>query len=395
MIPDDCPPGTVFGPGPWHAGRVWKVAAGFGILTVATGWLPWADVVDIGFNRAGPILGFLAAVTILAELSDSAGVFDAAADLCARLARGSTALLFLLIAALATAITIGMSLDTTAVLLTPVVLAVTTRLGLRPLPFALLVVWLANTASLLLPVSNLTNLLAMQHAGMTTVDFAARMALPQLVAVLLTVLYLGLLFRRSLTGGYTVPAPSRPPDRVAFVVCALACLAVGPAVLLGVAPWQAAAVGAVVTVTVFAIRRRAELRRQLFPWRLILLTEGLFLVVAAVTRHGLGHLLAEGVDHSGLRTTAVAAAASNLVNNLPAYLAVETAIPAGANAQLFAALIGTNAGPLILMWGSLATLLWSERCRARGVTIRPLQFAAVGAAGVPIVLVGAWLALSL
>lgn len=99
--------------------------------------------------------------------------------------------LFLLVAGLGTLTTIGMSLDTTAVLLTPVVLTITDKLGLRPLPFALLVVWLANTSSLLLPVSNLTNLLAVDRLGVHPGEFLARMALPELACVLVTVLYLG------------------------------------------------------------------------------------------------------------------------------------------------------------------------------------------------------------
>ena len=169
-------------------------------------------------TRGGPVLGFLVAITVLAELVDRAGVFDAAAGACARAARGSTLRLFVLIAALGTLTTIGMSLDTTAVLLTPVVLTATTRLGLAPLPFAVLAVWLANTASLLLPVSNLTNLLA----------------------VILTVLYLGVLFRRDLTGRYQPPPRQPAPDRWTFGVCALACLALAPGVLFGVPPWVAA-----------------------------------------------------------------------------------------------------------------------------------------------------------
>ncbi|MCU1640234.1 MAG: arsenite efflux rane protein ArsB, partial [Nocardia sp.] len=161
---------------------MWAVLAGLGALAVLTGWLPADTAVDIGVTRAAPILGFLVAVTVLAELADIAGVFDVAAVWCARMARGSTPLLFALTAVLATVTTIGMSLDTTAVLLTPVVLTLALRLGLAPAPFAFLVVWLANTASLLLPVSNLTNLLALQHSRTTTRDFAAHMALPQLVA---------------------------------------------------------------------------------------------------------------------------------------------------------------------------------------------------------------------
>lgn len=72
------------------------------------------------------------------------------------------------------------------------------------------------------------------------------------------------------------------------------------------------------------------------------------------------------------------------------YLAVETAVPAGHDTQLLAALVGTNAGPLVLMWGSLATLLWRDRCKAHGVTITARQFTLVGLGGVPLVLLACW-----
>lgn len=372
-------------------GRMWLVLAGLGVAAVASGWLSADAAVDIGVSRAAPILGFLVAVTVLAELADAAGVFDAAAVACARLARGSTAVLFVLVAVLATAVTAGMSLDTTAVLLTPVVLAVTDRLGLAPMPFAILVVWLANTASLPLPVSNLTNLLAVQHSGMSSVDFAARMALPAVIAVVITVVYLGALFRRSLRGRYQVPEVELPPDRVRFVVCAVACVGFAATVAAGAAPWLAASVAASVAVIVFAVRGRDRLRWTLLPWRLVVMTEGLFLVVGALVHHGLADRLHGWLGDSGLRSVFVSAGASNVINNLPAYLALESA--AGAGDRLPNILVGTNCGPLITIWGSLATLLWAERCRARGVAVRPLLFAAIGLGGVPLVLLGAGAAL--
>ncbi len=135
---------------------MWAALGVLGALAVVTGLLPVADARAVAVTRGAPIMVFLVAITVLAELADRAGVFDAAAGMCARVARGSTVRLFMLVAALATVITVGMSLDTTAVLLTPVVLALAFRLGLSPMPFVFLVVWLANTASLLLPVSNLT-----------------------------------------------------------------------------------------------------------------------------------------------------------------------------------------------------------------------------------------------
>ena len=373
----------------------WVVLGLAGGLTVAAGWLPLAAAREVALTRGAPVLVFLAAVTVLAELADRAGVFDAAAGVCARAAGGSTWRLFLLTAALGTVTTTAMSLDTTAVLLTPVVLALAGRLGLRPLPFALLAVWLANTASLLLPVSNLTNLLAAQRLGLTTPGFAARMALPELAAVTLTVAYLGLLFRRDLAGRYDPPEPEPPADAVLFWACAAACAALAPAVLLGVPPWAAAVPGAAVAAAAFAVRRHAGLSWALLPWRIIILTEGLFLVVTAVARHGGSRLLAGLAGHSVLATTAVSATASNAVNNLPAYLAAEAAVPAGRTTQLLGVLVGTNAGPLVLVWGSLATLLWRERCKARGLAIHPLRFALTGLGGVPLILLGAWAALIL
>ncbi len=121
----------------------------------------------------------------------------------------------------------------------------------------------------------------------------------------------------------------------------------------------------------------------------MILTEGLFLVVTAVAEHCLTRLLARLSGGSVLATTAV-------VNNLPAYIAVEPAVPAaGHTSQLLGALLGTNGGPLILLWGSLATLLWRERCKSRGVTISSLAFAAVGAGGAPLVLLATWAALTI
>lgn len=105
------------------------------------------------FLKIAPVVGFLVALTIVAEVADRAGVFDVAGHWAARAARGSVLRLWLLVVALATASTIVLSLDTTVVLLTPVVLAIVRAAGLDRRLFALTTVWLANTASLLLPVS--------------------------------------------------------------------------------------------------------------------------------------------------------------------------------------------------------------------------------------------------
>ncbi len=367
---------------------MWLVAAVLGILAVATRLLALPEAVDVTV-RVAPVLLFLIAVTVLAELVDDAGVFDVAAGKAARLARGRVPLLYLLVLALGTVTTVVLSLDTTAVLFTPVVLSLAAQLDLAPLPFAFAAVWLANTASLLLPVSNLTNLLAVDRIGLTPAQYLTRTALPALVAVVVTWAALSLWHRRRLRGRFTPPAPLEVRDRALYVVALLACALLVPALLLGVPVAAAASVSAALVVAAFAVRRRAALHWQLVPWRLVLLVEGLFLVVSAIGPHGLDSGLADvagagGGFLGGLRLAGTAAVGANLANNLPAYLALERIVP---TRDLLDVLLGVNLGPLVLPWGSLATLLWIDRCHAKGVRISTLQFALAGLGVVPLLLV--------
>lgn len=362
---------------------MWLVASALGILAVATRLLPWSGAVDVT-ARVAPVLIFLVAVTVLAELADQAQVFDAAAVRAARLARGNVHRLFLLVLALGTVTTIVLSLDTTAVLLTPVVLSLATQLELEPLPFAFAAVWLANTASLLLPVSNLTNLLAVDRLHVAPTHYLAMVALPALTAVGVTWVALLWWHRRRLRGCYDPPPLTAVRDRPLFLVAVAACGLLVPALLLGIPVATAASASALLLVLAFVLRRRAELRWSLVPWRLVMMVEGLFLVVSALGPHGLDVALRDAAGHGGLRTAAAAAIGANLVNNLPAYLALERVVP---SRGLLDVLIGVNVGPLVLPWGSLATLLWIERCRARGLEVRMRQFALAGLAFVPVLLV--------
>jgi arsenical pump membrane protein len=372
------------------------IAALAGGICVATGALPWHDAVDTT-QRVGPILGFLAAITVVAELADAAQVFDVAATRAARLARGRTPMLFCLVLLLGAFTTIVLSLDTTAVLLTPVVLALAARLRLSPLPFAMAAVWLANTASLLLPVSNLTNLLAVSRLHGSAVDFASRMWLPALLSLTVTAAVLGITYRNSLRGRYAVPPSVKLRDSVLFRVAAGVCVAVTPFFVSGIPVWMTATTAAALLVVLFAFRARRVLRVSLLPWRLVLLVWGLFLFIATLGVHGLDRLLGHLAGHSDsafgvLRTAGVGAGASNLFNNLPSYLALER-VTDGRHDQLFGLLLGTNLGPLVLLWGSLATLLWRERCKARDVRVGAWEFARVGLLGVPLLLVAGWVGL--
>lgn len=377
---------------------MWLIAALAGAVCVATGALPWHDAVSTT-DRVGPILGFLVAITVVAELADAAQVFDVAAQRAARLGRGHTRRLFGLVLLLGTCTTIVLSLDTTAVLLTPVVLALASRLRLSPLPFAMAAVWLANTASLLLPVSNLTNLLAVNRLHVSAFSFASRMWLPALASVLITAAVLGLAYRRELRGRYEMPDSIVVENPLLFRISATICVAVAPFFVTGIPVWMTATAAAVLLVAAFAFRAPRRLRVSLLPWRLVLLVEGLFLLIATLDAHFLERLLGHLAGHSGsplgvLRTASVGAGASNLANNLPSYLALEP-VADGRHDQLFGLLLGTNLGPLVLLWGSLATLLWRERCKARGIHVSAWEFARIGLIGVPLLLVASWACLLL
>src|SRR5262249_6931707 len=180
---------------------------------------------------------FLGSVIVLAKLTAFAEVFDVIAARLAIWAGGSFLALFALCVVFASATTTFLNLDTTAVLLTPVMAATAQAIDVPPLPLAMLTVWLANTASLLLPISNLTNLLAANRVGLTPVEMAARMAFPQLASILVTAACLWLFYwrrGRRESDRYTPPAPHLPRDPALFWLSAGACSIFVALVLTGV-----------------------------------------------------------------------------------------------------------------------------------------------------------------
>ena len=321
-----------------------------GAIAVATGVLPPQDALAI-FERVWPILLFVVAVTVVAELAAIAGVFDVAAAGLARLGRGRTWLLWVLVVVLATAATAFLSLDTTAVLLTPVVVAVARARRLDPLPFAFTTVWLANTASLVLPVSNLTNLLAVHRLGdQDTGAFLLLLGPSALVAIGASVLLLALFFRRGITGRYPAAAAPRVHDTTLLVISAVTVVALLPLLVSGIEPWKPAMGAAIVLGIVFVWRSPGALRVRLVPWQLLVFASGLFLTVGAIEALGSGAIVAAltgtGEDLPSLwQVAGVGILGANALNNLPAYLALESA--ADSPVRLAALLIGVNAGPLI------------------------------------------------
>lgn len=342
-------------------------------------------------DRVLPILGFVVCITIVADLADEIGVFRVIARGTARLARGRVWRLWALVVLVAVVSTAVLSLDTTAVLLTPVVLTLATQLKLDPALFAFTAVWLANTASLFLPVSNLTNLLALSRLGTTTPGFFALLWPAAVTAVLVTVAALALTFRRSLRGGYHLPPADPVRDRALLVIAMIVCAGLGPAFLVGVDVLVASAVGAGILVVACLLRARGLLSWRLLPWQLVVGVSVLFVLVQLAHEHGLSTLLGlaagQGENLAALlRLGGVSALGANLVDNLPAYLAMEpTAV--GSPLRMASLLVGVGAGPLVTPWASLATLLWAARCRAAGVPISWGRFVLRGLVLAPILIV--------
>jgi len=358
---------------------------------VAVGAVSWSDARD-AIGELGPTVGFLAALLVLAEGCRREGLFDAMGGLMAAGARGSPRRLLALVFAVAGSVTAVLSLDATVVLLTPIVFATAARLRTSPRPHVYACSHLANSASLLLPVSNLTNLLAFHASGLSFTRFAGLMALPTAGAVAVEWVVLTRFFAVDLDRPRRARADAeRPPlPRFALVVVALTLAGFAASSPLGIAPaWVAAAGAAAITVP-------ALVRRATTPATLALAVEpsflvfvlGLGVVVRAASDNGLADA-ARAVLPSGealpelLAVVAVGAILANLVNNLPATLIlVPVAAPSGAVAVL-AVLIGVNVGPNLTYVGSLATLLWRRVLHVEDHEIELGEFVRLGALTVP------------
>ena len=178
-------------------------------VVVVIGALPAADA-WAETRRLLPVVGFLAAVLALAQLCDDEGLFTAAGAAVARACGERPGRLLAGVFAVAAVTTAVLSLDATVVLLTPVVFATAARVGARHRPHVYACTHLANTASLLLPVSNLTNLLAFTASGLSFTQFAGLMAGPWLVGIAVEYLVFRRFFRAELD---TVPQPATRPPR--------------------------------------------------------------------------------------------------------------------------------------------------------------------------------------
>jgi arsenical pump membrane protein len=360
------------------------------ILTVAAGLVSWRDAWH-ELATLGPTVGFLAAILVLSSLADEHGVFAYAGAMAASWSRGSPLRLLTAVFLIASVITAALSLDATIVLLTPVVLATAAAVAVRPGPHVYACTHLANSASLLLPVSNLTNLLAFAASGLSFVAFAGLMALPWLAVIGVEYLVFRWVFAEDLTT--RVPRiPPRPvaAPRFALVVLAATLVGFGLAESLGVQPAWVAVTGALVLGADRLLRQPTSA-----AGRLVLAANPAFaafvlalgIVVLAVRGSGAGAVIVRLIPgHGGflglLAIAALAAVLANLLNNLPATLMLVPLVSQRPGLVL-AVLLGVNIGPNLTYVGSLATLLWRQVLRDHDHPPATGQFLRLGVATVP------------
>jgi arsenical pump membrane protein len=335
-------------------------------------------------------------------------VFDWLAEHAGRAAAGSGRRLFLLVYLAGTLVTVTLSNDATAVVLTPAVYAVARAVDAPPLPYLLICAFVANAASFVLPVSNPANLVVFGANMPSLAHWLALFLLPSLGAILATYFALRYLLRTDLPA--TIRADVDTPRLTPAGRLTVSALA-GTAAVLGLAsaygielgPVTLAAAGVALLLTAARGGGNPIALLRSLSWDVLLMVAGLFVLIETLQQHGVvaalaaqqQQLQAAAPSMANQLTGTILAVACNLVNNLPAgLLGAATLDHLAAPMPLrAAALIGIDIGPNLSVSGSLATILWLAMLRREGVQVGAWQFLKLGAVVMPAGLLAALLLL--
>jgi arsenical pump membrane protein len=396
--------GILFRPKEWPE-AVWAClgAALFVLLRLLSPSLAWKAI-----GKGADVYLFLAGMMLLAELARREGVFDWLACHAVRAARGSRSRLFLLVYAVGTLVTIFLSNDATAVVLTPAIYAAVKKARTPALPYLLCCAFIANAASFVLPISNPANLVVYGQQLPSLIPWLRLFILPSLLSVVITFVVLRMLARRDLTGtvedGVKIPRLSREGLRSAWGI-GIAGTVLMTASALGLdlgLPTCAAAVATIMVATRVRISEIGEIVRRV-TWSVLPLVAGLFVLVQALDQFGAQRDLGALARACSKLPPVIAvltasfgvAGLSNLMNNLPSGLLTGSALQLSPVPDYVrhAVLIGTDLGPNLSVTGSLATVLWLIALRREGERVTGWTFLKAGALVMPLALLPATLAL--
>jgi arsenical pump membrane protein len=393
---------------PWNLPEFIWAAIGAALL-VAFNLLPWPDALAAA-GKGTDVYLFLIGMMLLSEVARKEGLFDWLAAQAVRSSSGSATRLFLIVYAVGTVVTVLLSNDATAVVLTPAVYAATRAAKVEPLPYLFVCAFIANAASFVLPISNPANLVVFGTAMPPLADWLRAFALPSLAAIVATYFALRLTQRRALDGGVAAIDAIAPLSRAGKITAAgilmTAVVLLTASALdreLGLPTFIA---GAVVTLLVLAIGRQSWLPVLLdISWSVLPLVAGLFILVEGLNKTGVLPALAGVLKQASTTAPQVTswiagvlvAIGSNLLNNLPVGLIAATTSQAAQVPKHIteAILIGVDLGPNLSVTGSLATILWLIVLRREGEHVGAAQFLRLGLIVMPPALLLALAALSL
>jgi arsenical pump membrane protein len=347
----------------------------------------------------------------LSALAEAAGLFDWLAVQAARFARDSALLLFLNVFLLGSLISMILSNDATALILTPVVYVLVTKLRLPVLPFLFACTFIADTASFLLPVSNPINIIMLSHFPMDLFTFLRLLFLPSLIVIGINIGIFFLLYRRELQGRFQLErlpsAAETVKHRAYFRYTCVVLIGVAMAYVLASAarfPLSLVAVGGALLLLLGAVGWKQTTIKETgkrISWSIFGFIAGMAIVVRAIEDTGLtaafGHWLLQlsGGNSFGavMVGTAGAALGTNLINNIPMAVVMTSALGSIQHAPvavqhgfLAATIFGCDLGPNLTTVGSLATVLWLLILRKQGIDVSGLDYFKVGVIVTPIML---------
>ena len=375
---------------------IWAVAGA--IAVVAFGLLPWTDAVA-GLRKGLDVYLFLAGMMLLAEVARREGLFDWLAALATSHANGSASRLFLLTYIVGAIVTIFLSNDATAVVLTPAVAAaVKAARAEQRVPYLLVCAFIANAASFVLPISNPANLVIYGNHMPPLLQWLSRYLLPSVVSIAATYLALRWTQRRllsqTLAKDVAVP-PLSSGGKTAAVGIAATAVVLLVASAIDIRLGLPTCLAGIATAVIVLVPRPAQTWSILkdISWGVLPLVAGLFVLVEALNQTGvigmIGTLLGQAASISAAGTAwgagVAVAISSNLANNLPVGLIAGSVVQSDHTADhiVRAVLISVDLGPNLSVTGSLATILWLTALRREDLTIGFGTFLKIGAVVMP------------